>query len=37
MLGGIVAKLRKTDLLAWGFMLSGITVLLIVAHFYLTL
>lgn len=32
----IVAKLRKSDLLAWGFMLSGAAVILIVAHFYLT-
>ena len=32
----IVAKVRKSDLLAWGFMLSGAAVILMVAHFYLT-
>ena len=28
--------LRKIDSLAWGFMLAGAAVILIVAHFYLT-
>ena len=32
----IVAKLRKSDSLAWGFMLSGVAIILMVAHLYLT-
>lgn len=32
----IVAKLRKSDSFAWGFTLSGIAVILMVAHLYLT-
>jgi len=32
----IVAKLRKSDSLAWGFTLSGVVMILIVAHLYLT-
>lgn len=31
----IVAKLHKSDSLAWGFTLSGVVVILIVAHLYL--
>ena len=32
----VVAKLRKSDSLAWGFMLSGVAIILMVAHLYLT-
>ena len=32
----IVAKARKSNSFAWGFTLSGVAVILIVAHLYLT-